>query len=338
MTPRVSVVMPVRDVAPFVDEAISSILRQTLDDLELVIVDDGSTDGTVELIREHARRDFRIRVHEQQQLGLVAALNAGCSLASADVLARMDGDDFAEPRRLSEQLVVLADDPDTVLVGSAVTLVDERGRPFSTTRYPTDPEEIRHELLVRNCFAHPTVVFRRAAFESAGMYRNTFPHAEDYDLWLRLSDQGRLRNLSEPLVRYRIHAGQVTLHKLEEQAASMLGARRAACARWGSCAVGESAPAEVGFSSIRLQTIAAYVQLAAVRLDARQLDEASLLLDAALARVAGLPTPSADAELLRQQARLHWHRHRPVAAALLLTQAYVRKWGDKGKARDAATR
>lgn len=305
MTPRVSVVMPVRDGEGFVGAAIESMLGQTLADLELIVIDDGSRDATAEIVAAHTAADSRIRVHACRERGLVAALNEGCALATSDLIARMDADDVAEPHRLARQVETLARDHATVLLGAWVTQMDEAGRSISVVRYPESPGA---ELLDRNCFAHPTVVFRRDAFEQAGGYRSLFPHAEDYDLWLRLAEVGRVANLPEPLLRYRVHAGQVTRRQIEEQAAATLAAQAMTSARRATGVEPATKDLKVDEDIVRRRVLEAHVNLAALALAAGRLDEAGRLLDAA----------GPDPLVSRQRARLELRRRRPVSAAWLL--------------------
>ena len=126
-SPRVSVVMPVRDGERFLREALGSILAQTLEDVELVVVDDGSSDSTPAILEESAGRDGRVRVHRQEPGGLTAALNAGCALAQAALIARMDGDDVMLRDRLERQAAFLDDHPEVALLGGGIVLIDEGG-------------------------------------------------------------------------------------------------------------------------------------------------------------------------------------------------------------------
>ena len=187
----------------------------------------------------------------------------------------MDADDVAEPQRLARQVETLARDHATVLLGAWVTQMDEAGRSISLVRYPENPGA---ELLERNCFAHPTVVFRRAAFDELGGYRDRFPHAEDYDLWLRLAETGDVRNLAEPLLRYRLHEGQVTRLQIERQVSSTLAAQAAARSRRATGSEPSPNELEPPAEEVRRHALAAHVALAASRLDAGRLDEAAAML------------------------------------------------------------
>ncbi|MBV9784206.1 MAG: glycosyltransferase [Acidisphaera sp.] len=229
----VSVVLPVRNGAQFVGQAIASIGRQTFEDFELVIVDDGSEDATPAILARAAAADRRIRVMTQPPLGLVASLNRAIADASAELIARMDADDVAAPERLGRQTAALAAHPGTAAIGSAWRIIDGAGTPLGVIRPPISPAAIRARLQTANCMAHPTVLMRRQAVLAAGGYR-AFPMCEDYDLWLRLSERHDLRNLGEPLLDYRRHPGQCTWHGLEQRILSELAALAAArCRRSG---------------------------------------------------------------------------------------------------------
>lgn len=230
-TPVVTVVMPVRNAARYLAEAIESILSQTFRDFELLIVDDGSTDETPKILAKFQARDRRVSVHRLPGGGLSAALNHGCSLARGSLIARMDGDDVALAERLERQVEFLAVRTDVVLLGTAHTEIDSEGSVLGMTVYPTDPEAVAARLPVKNCIAHPTVMFSRCAFESVGGYRRAFFPAEDYDLWLRLGDRYAMANLPEPLLQYRLHSGSASLNNRRQQVLSAIGAQAATRAR-----------------------------------------------------------------------------------------------------------
>jgi len=207
--PQVSVVIPVWNGERYLKESIDSILAQDFVDFELIIVDDGSTDTTGEIIARYAG-DPRVRAHRQENQGLVTALNVGLELSRADLIARLDADDVARADRLSLQLAYLHGNLDVVAVGSSVELMDADGRTLGIRRYPVGKEMATRGLLGGCTLAHPAVMMRKAAVLKVGTYRECFRHAEDYDLWLRLTDVGQVDNLPEALIRYRLHAQSVT--------------------------------------------------------------------------------------------------------------------------------
>jgi hypothetical protein len=229
--PLVSVVMPVRDGEVFLEEAIASIRAQTLRDLEILVVDDGSRDGTMAILRRHAAEDPRLRIIAQPPSGIAVALNRGIGEATAPLIARMDADDIAKPHRLAAQLEALNRHPAVAALGSAYEVIDRSGRVRRRVQLPTSPSEISKLLETSNCIAHPTVVMRREAVTAVGGYRQAFLKCEDYDLWLRLDEKAELLNLEEPLLLYREHSGQETWWNVEQRILSELGAKQLALRR-----------------------------------------------------------------------------------------------------------
>lgn len=225
---RVSVVMPARDAEPFVAAAVESILGQTYRDLELVVLDDASTDGTRRILESFAS-DPRVRILDGPGRGLLAALNAVCAGARGEYLARMDADDVALPDRLARQVGFLETHPRVGAVGGAVELIDEHGEHVGAAAYPVRPAEVAAALRSYNCLPHAAVTMRRAAFESCGGYRLSY--TEDYDLWLRMAESWELANLPEPVLRLRSHGARFSLRFVEAQAYGVLLVRAAAEAR-----------------------------------------------------------------------------------------------------------
>src|SRR5436190_13406091 len=178
--PKLSVVMPVHNALPFLDQSIESILNQTYEDFEFVIFDDCSTDGSSEVIHEWAKRDPRIKVYESEKcLGLVGSSNDAVAKSGAPIVARMDGDDISHPDRLRQQLQVLEEDVNIAVVGSLSIGIDAAGREVR----PRD----RWRIVRRSDFApfpHGSVMFRRSVFDAVGGYRECPFSGEDNDLFL----------------------------------------------------------------------------------------------------------------------------------------------------------
>jgi hypothetical protein len=229
--PVVSVVMSVFNGQVYLSEAIESILGQTFGDFEFVIVDDGSKDGTAEILAGYAGRDRRVRVVRHENKGRAASLNVGISMASGRYIARMDADDVAMPSRLQEQVDFLGLHPEVGLLGGTVEMVNAAGRVVHTARPPLEDEEIRSVMLRYNPMFHPAVVMRKEVVVASGGYRTAFTESEDYDLWLRMSERSRLANLDKLLLRYRIHSSQASIRNLEHQTRCVLAARAAAMQR-----------------------------------------------------------------------------------------------------------
>jgi glycosyltransferase involved in cell wall biosynthesis len=234
--PRVSLIMPVRDAAAWLAQAIASIKAQSLADFELIIVDDGSVDASAELADASARGDPRIRVIRQGKLGLVAALNRGLGQAGGELIARLDADDRAHPQRLKRQVDYLDQHPDVGLLGTWADKIDENGAPCGVLEPPAEPDVLAALLPRTNPFVHSSVMLRGAVLRQIGSYqvgpyRSAFEGAEDYDLWLRVAEVAKIANLPERLLQYRWHGASATHRAGVRQLFSTRLAQRAALAR-----------------------------------------------------------------------------------------------------------
>ena len=199
--PAASVLMPVYNNAPFLDEAVSSILGQSFADFELIIVDDGSDDGSAAILAAWAGRDCRIRVLSNEgNRGIVHSLNRGLAECRGAYVVRMDSDDIALPDRLARQIGTMDADPGIVVLGAAVTCIDAAGREIGMVRHSLAD----CPLLRQNTMIHPTVVIRREVLVRHGLsYLEKYRYAEDYFLWLQLSRFGRLAAIDDVVLRYR---------------------------------------------------------------------------------------------------------------------------------------
>ena len=212
MTPAVSVLMPVYNAQRYLPSAVQSVLGQTFADFELIVVDDGSADASLDILRRYAAADPRVRIISRPNAGLVASLNEALAVARGRLVARMDADDICQPERFAKQVAFLDAHPDHVLVGSHVTIMDQHGHLIG--RMPDvafGHERIEHALLHRGWpMVHPTVMMRADALRHAGAYRaDTWPY-EDHDLFLRLGEIGRIENLPDVLLHYRKHAASIS--------------------------------------------------------------------------------------------------------------------------------
>ena len=216
--PRVSVLLPARDAGRFIGAAVASILAQTVRDFELLVLDDGSTDETVAVVRSFG--DSRIQLVSGAPRGLVAVLNDGLEQARGAFIARMDADDEALPERFERQLLLFDRNPDVGIAGSALRAMDEQGLEGDLLPVACGDLEIRWTGLLTTPFAHPTVMLRRELVERTGArYDPRWNTVEDYELWMRLLEHTRGDNHPEPLLRYRIHGGSVTRERRAAQLA-----------------------------------------------------------------------------------------------------------------------
>ncbi|MFN3725129.1 MAG: glycosyltransferase family 2 protein [Allosphingosinicella sp.] len=218
-TPAVTVAMSVYNAAPYLALAIESILAQTFGEFEFLIVNDGSNDGSAEIIDSYAARDPRVRPIHQDNRGLVASLNRMIDEARAPLIARMDGDDISMPERFEKQLAFLDSNPDFGVVGTLTINIDEAGKEsWLNADQPTDWEGFRDALKDKPLLCHPSAMIRTEMIRAAGGYRAAFKHCEDYDLWLRLSERTKLCSLPDRLLLYRYSDSQVSEKHIYAQA------------------------------------------------------------------------------------------------------------------------
>jgi glycosyltransferase involved in cell wall biosynthesis len=217
----VSVLMPVRNCAAYLALALESLARQSFEDFEIIVVDNGSSDETPEILRAWSRREPRLRAFRLTRPGLARSLNLAASKARAPLLARLDGDDIALPHRLAAQVAAMRSRPSLGLLGSAVELIDSRGRRIGAIDRPVGDAELNAFQRDGCGFVHSSVMMRREAFTAAGGYRKGLNVAEDYDLWLRMAEQCEIANLPDRLVRYRVHRESSTARKPIRQAVAI---------------------------------------------------------------------------------------------------------------------
>lgn len=211
--PKLSVIMPSYNSAKYLKEAISSVLEQSFSDFELIIIDDGSTDNTQDILK--AFDDKRLKLlRNGKNLGIVASLNHGLKLATGDYIIRFDSDDVMLAGRLEKQTKFLDNNPEMVVVGSWAETIDENGQGLGAYDYPPqDDAAIRKYILKHNPFIHSSTAIRRETLLKANGYRQAFIHIEDYELWTRLLRLGQGANLSERLIKYRLNQGGITKRK-----------------------------------------------------------------------------------------------------------------------------
>jgi glycosyltransferase involved in cell wall biosynthesis len=215
---NISVIMSVFNNAPYLRKAVESILNQTCRDFEFLIIDDGSTDGSSEILDTYASVDRRIRLLRRANKGLTASLNEAIAESRAPLIARMDGDDISVPTRLEVQKAFLDNHPDYGVVGCQATLIDRDGRKLMDAGdYPKTHAEFIEALEDRPLIVHPGVMMRRSLVTAIGGYRRAFEHGEDYDLWLRLSAVTKLCSVPETLLYYRHSPEQISSRHFQSQ-------------------------------------------------------------------------------------------------------------------------
>lgn len=205
--PIISVLIPAHNVQSYVRESVASIQNQTMRDIQIVVVNDGSSDDTLGIVQNIASKDPRVHVIDTPKRGIVAALNAGLLKCSAPFIARMDADDIAMPDRLEKQLRFLESHPDIALVGSATKTINESGEEVGLSPAPTTEKALMKTLALASPCGHMCWLVRRELYEKLEGYRELAP-AEDYDFLLRAVTTGfKLSNLPEALMRVRTRSG-----------------------------------------------------------------------------------------------------------------------------------
>lgn len=205
MSPKVSVVMPAYNAEKYVAEAIESILSQTFQDFEFIIIDDSSTDETWSIIQKYSKLNSRIRPYKNESnLKLSKTLNRGIDLASGTYIARMDADDISTVARLEKQCNYMEQHPDVGIVGGAMEIMNVDGKTIGKRSYRLTDEQIRKKIYRYSPFCHPAIMIRSSILKSAGTYDGIWNPAEDYELYFRIGKYSQFANLQDVLLRYRI--------------------------------------------------------------------------------------------------------------------------------------
>jgi hypothetical protein len=331
--PAISVVMVVCNADRFLEEAIESILNQTFRDFEFIIVDFGSTDKSLSIIESYSGRDRRIKFHATPNCALAEARNTGCFLARGRYIAIMDADDVSEQDRLKLELAFMEAHLDFGVVGGATDWIDAKGKLLRTDRLPTEDHEIREALESRCPFCQSTMLIRKEAFYLVGGYRGLFAQAEDYDLWLRISEHFKCANLSQVVLKYRIHPHQISIRKRAQQTLCVLAAQVAASSRARGLedpmeSVEEITPAVLaglGVNDARQQIAVASDYLLWTR-HLYSVGEHSAALSAATDVLSSCPEHIERwqiADLRLMMARIYWKQRRFASSLLAAGQAFA---------------
>jgi glycosyltransferase involved in cell wall biosynthesis len=221
MEKLVSIILPTYNGAQRIERAIQSVFDQSFTLWELLVINDGSTDATREIVEGFVNKDPRIRyLKNEKNLGVQQSLNKGIALSAGEYIARIDDDDaWIDKNKLKRQVAFLEDNADHVLVGTGVVVVDAEGKELFNYLLPTTDEAIRENMLSKNCFAHSSVLFRRIAVMHAGGYSEAKEalHIEDYDLWLKLGLSGKLANLPVYGIKWALRRNSLSSHHKIEQ-------------------------------------------------------------------------------------------------------------------------
>lgn len=210
--PKISILMPVYNAEKYIATAVESILEQTITDFEFIIINDGSTDGTLAILEAYAQKDLRIQLVTRENKGLVATLNEGLDLVTTPLIARMDADDISLPDRLEKQVAYLAGNSNCVALGGRTLIIDPEGDEMCVWNQLTSFDEIQAQHIntfLGSAVAHPSMMYRTSVVNSIGGYRAECYPSEDLDLLLRLSSVGSIENLSDVILKYRVHAQSI---------------------------------------------------------------------------------------------------------------------------------
>jgi len=210
--PKVSVIMPFYNCEKYLDKAISSILNQTFQDFEFIIINDASSDRSDEIVKKYLTDKKIVYIKNRERKGIVYNLNKGIEIAKADIIARMDGDDISEPQRLEVQYQFLQRNPNIPLVGCFAKLINEKGEICGRKIKPITHKEIKKDILIYSPFIHPTIMIRKDVFKKVGFYRESYIWCEDIDLWYRIVFSGfEVANTPQYLYQYRITDNSVVI-------------------------------------------------------------------------------------------------------------------------------
>ncbi|QOV87972.1 glycosyltransferase family 2 protein [Humisphaera borealis] len=222
-SPAISVLMPVYNAEEFVAETMDSILAQTFRDFEFICINDGSKDGSLAVMQKYADRDSRVKIISRPNTGLVPALNEGLAASRGKYVARIDSDDLSAPERFDLQFTRMEAEPELVALGSNANAMDEYGNLLGSYDNPLTHEAIeKAHLLGMSSIHHPAVMFRPDAVRRVGGYRKETWPCEDYDLWMRLGEVGRLANLPQRLLTKRLMSSSIVATTLDRQEAKQL--------------------------------------------------------------------------------------------------------------------
>lgn len=232
MIPLVSVILPAYNAESFITETIQSILNQTYQNFELIVINDASTDNTESAVNSF--NDSRIKYFANStNLKLIKTLNKGISLSKGKYIARIDADDICHPRRLELQVTFLTNNPDIAVVGTDIYLIDKSGLVYGRgVSIETRPNFIKWSLQRRCCLYHPSVMFNKQLVGTSLYYDEKFINAEDYELWLRLTSTFKIANIHKPLVFYRIHNASISQTSNQISVRSMLLAIESHSKNW----------------------------------------------------------------------------------------------------------
>jgi glycosyltransferase involved in cell wall biosynthesis len=222
--PAISIVIPAYNAEKYLTAALASIYKQGFQNYEIILVDDGSTDNTPDIC--NTQIDPRFKYFRKINSGVIDSIEFGIQKSRAPLIARLDSDDLMLPNRLEKQFELFQRERSLVLVGSNISIINEKGETIGLRQYPKSHSKIQNTLPLYNPFAHPSVCFRKWAYLEAGGLTDTVHDAEDYELWVRLSKLGQTHNIQEPLTAYRIHSRSIKSTRTKKQLKATLEVKK----------------------------------------------------------------------------------------------------------------
>ena len=217
IAPTISVVMAVYNAQPYLAKAVESIIGQTFQDFELIIIDDGSTDGSTEDLQRYAATNNRIRLFVRENRGLTKSLNEGLKLVRGQYVARHDADDFSAPDRFQIQVDFLNKNESVSVVGSYAALIDDNGKEIGILKPPCRSADVKEGLRKGNCFCHGSIMAKTSDLIEVGGYREYFEFTQDFDLWLRISKKYNMFNIDKILYYNRRSKKTISRKNLSRQ-------------------------------------------------------------------------------------------------------------------------
>ena len=215
--PLVSILIPTYNSVDFVEDTVRSIMNQTYTNIEIVIVDDASTDGTMKILEKLSKEDKRIKLSQNKKnLGITDNMNNGIHKCIGKYIAILDGDDWAYPYRIEEQVKLMEKDEEVVLCAGYMDICDENLNVKTTRTYPLKDKEIRRAMVKYDPISHPSSMWRKDALIKTDLYSKNFPICRDYDLIVRISKFGKYENIPKSLIKYRVRKDSETGKKIRQ--------------------------------------------------------------------------------------------------------------------------
>lgn len=224
---KVSVIMSVYNGEKYLKEAIESIFNQSFGDFEFIIVDDGSSDNTLKILKEYAKKNSRVKIiKNKNNIGLTKSLNKAIQDAKGEYIARMDADDISLPKRLEKQVKFMEKNPKVGLLGAAYYQMNSKGEIVGKNIFPISNKKLQKVLIKYNHFFHASVMIRKNILNEVGLYNENIKSAQDYDLWFRIARVSKITNLSEFLMIQRYSMERISIDYKNEQMRSSIKIRK----------------------------------------------------------------------------------------------------------------